>query len=236
MPALRHAADLLASARRVVVLTGAGVSAESGIPTFRDAHASMGALWSRFDPQQLATPQAFDADPALVTEWYDVRRRACLAAQPNPAHTALATLESHVLERAGSRNTVELHGNITTWRCTRTANQLQRTEPGSFPQYPLPSPFHDRALLRPAVVWFGESLPASATQAAHDAVTALQPGDVFLTVGTSALVYPAAGYIQQAKHTGATTIEINKDPTPVSDLVDLAFHDSAATVLPQLLL
>ncbi|MEZ6234427.1 MAG: NAD-dependent deacylase [Phycisphaerales bacterium] len=240
--AVEQVRRLLASARSIAVITGAGVSAESNIPTYRD---KMEGLWASFDPQTLATPEAFARDPETVTRWYDFRRAKCLEAQPNAGHLALARLESAVLARGGrftlltqnvdrlhhraaSRNVVELHGNIITWRCTRTGARFDDL-PVPFPQFPMPSPAG--GLLRPDVVWFGESLPEAAILAAFEAA---ESADVFLTVGTSAVVYPAAGFLQVAQRAGATTIEINRDPTPHSGLVDHALQGRAARILPML--
>jgi NAD-dependent deacetylase len=250
-------ADLLRGARRVVVLTGAGVSAESGIATFRSAaqdaaenakHGTMGALWAEFDPMKLATPEAFAADPATVSKWYDWRRLGCLAAEPNPGHLALAELERELESRdgtltlltqnvdrlhqkAGSRNVVELHGNIITWRCTRTGKHVELPAEG-LASFPAPSPFHPGALLRPDVVWFGEMLPEEAVMAAGEAVAAC---DAFVSVGTSAVVYPAAGFVQEASMRGATTVEVNAEETPISHTVDVSVRGKSGEVLPRII-
>jgi NAD-dependent deacetylase len=228
------------------------VSAESGIPTFRSgAPGGMEALWSSFDPQTLATPQAFARDPKMVTEWYDWRRQKCREAIPNPAHLALAALEQQILarggaftlltqnvdrlhHRAGSCNVVELHGNIMQWRCAATDRPADIPD-GPFPTTPIPSPHKLGAFLRPNVVWFGEALPQDALAAAFHAVHALTEEDVFLTIGTSAVVYPAAGFIDLAAHQGAATIEINRDPTPYSRRVTWSIMGSAGDVLPAIL-
>lgn len=247
--AIDRAVQALRSARRVAVLTGAGVSAESGLRTFRGATApdsppDMAALWKEFDPMRLATPQAFEADPAMVTRWYDWRRLGCLAAEPNAGHMALARLERWTLsrdgaaftlltqnvdrlhQRAGSKAVVELHGSIIEWRCTKSGRRtLPPTQP--FTQFPPPSQWG--GLLRPDVVWFGEMLPEDALRRAEEAAGAC---DVFLTVGTSAVVWPAAGYIHRARATGATTIEVNPDQTAASDAVDIVLRGTSAAVLP----
>lgn len=240
---MREAAAALARARSVVVLTGAGISAESGLRTFRD---TMEGLWKSFDPQKLATPEAFAADPEMVTRWYDHRRLGCLAAEPNAGHLALAELEARLLarggaftlltqnvdrlhQRAGSRNVVELHGSIIEWRCTKTG---RKTTPGPSPMTEFPPRSECGALLRPDVVWFGEMLPEAAVRAAQEAVSACE---VFLSVGTSAQVYPAAGFIHEAARHGAKTVEVNKDPTPISGLVDWSLPGKAGEVLPGLL-
>lgn len=242
----------LASARRVVVLTGAGVSAESGIPTFRSgAPGGMEALWKSFDPQTLATPEAFARDTKMVTDWYDWRRQKCREALPNPAHLALASLEhrmhsrggtfalltqnvDRLHHRAGSVNIIELHGNIMQWRCA--ASDLPADIPeGAFTQTPVPSPHRPGAFLRPNVVWFGEALSPDALSAAFATVHALSEDDIFLTIGTSAVVYPAAGFIDLAAAQGARTLEINREATPYSRRVTWSLMGSAGDILPALL-
>jgi NAD-dependent deacetylase len=208
-------ADSLRHAQHVVVLTGAGVSAESGLPTFRDA---LTGHWARHRPEDLATPEAFERDPGTVWAWYRMRREAALAAEPNPAHLALARLESLVPRftlitqnvdglhrRAGSRNIVELHGEITRVRCSRegsTAERWQEPAEGGEP----PRCEGCGAFLRPDVVWFGEQLPEPAL---HQAWAAVYDCDVFLTVGTSNLVEPAASLPWLAAAQGATVGVIN---------------------------
>ncbi len=216
-------ATALAEARGVVVLTGAGVSAESGLRTFRGTDG----WWRGHDPLSLATPEAFEADPALVSEWYDERRLAALAAHPNRAHEALAALERHVLDaggrfllvtqnvdglhrRAGSEAVLELHGNFTVWRDHRSGRRVT-PPPTPFPSHPQPGP--DGGLLRPDVVWFGEALPA---RALADADAALSWCDLLLVVGTSAVVYPAAGLIERAAASGARCVEVNLEPSAAS--------------------
>jgi NAD-dependent deacetylase len=229
-------------AQRVVVLTGAGVSAESGIPTFRDA---MDGLWAKYDPSELATPEAFERDAATVTRWYDERRLKCLKCQPNPAHAALVRLQDLVEgrgagftlltqnvdrlhQRAGSRGVVELHGSLMVWRCTETGKEtVPDGEP--FPRFPMPSPFAPGALLRPGVVWFGEMLPDAALEASE---TALGACDLFLSIGTSAVVQPAAGFVHLASRAGATTVEINRESTAISRWVDWSVMGKAGEVLP----
>ncbi len=248
-------ANALRSARRVAVLTGAGISAESGLRTFRgsgtpDLPPDMQSLWKEFDPLTLATPQAFAADPETVTRWYDWRRLGCLAAEPNPGHLALVELE-HILEsrggsltvltqnvdrlhhRAGSRDIVELHGSIIIWRCSRCGLE---TEPPAEPMQSFPprsaccSEGRD-ALLRPNVVWFGEALPADAIR---KAAIAAESCDVFLSIGTSSVVYPAAGFIEHASASGAKTIEINPEATPLSRRVDWSIRAKNGDVLPEI--
>lgn len=239
------AAAQIARARSIVVLTGAGVSAESGIPTFR---GGMEALWKSFDPMTLATPEAFARDPRTVTEWYDWRRQKCREAVANPAHTSLVELERRTTSsggrftlltqnvdrlhhRAGSRRIVELHGNIMQWRCATTDRPADVPD-GPFPHLPMPSPHHPGAHLRPCVVWFGEALPEAALEAAFEATSDC---DLFMSIGTSVQVYPAAGFIDLASSRGARTIEINRDATPISGRVDHSFRGPAGEILPAIL-
>lgn len=235
----------LRKAKHVVVITGAGVSAESGIRTFRD---TMEGLWKDFDPAKLATPEAFDADPETVTRWYDLRRLGCLAATPNPGHVALAQLEAFVLghggeftlltqnvdrlhQRAGSQEVVELHGSIMEWRCNLTGHIFE-PPPTPFEKFPPPSPFDSRSILRPDVVWFGEALPEHALVTAFERT---QRCDMFFSVGTSSVVYPAAGFVQMAAQNCAFTVEVNKEETLASNAVDVQLQGSSAVVLPELL-
>jgi len=227
----------LASAHSVVVLTGAGVSAESGVPTFRDAQTG---LWTRYDPQQLATPEAFAADPALVWRWYIHRRTLVRRAEPNAGHWALAELAQRLRDvvvvtqnvdglhrRAGSRDVIELHGNLM---------QTRRTSDDAFvstwdeTQVPPVCP-DTGALLRPNVVWFGEMLPARALETA---LARAQNCDVFLAVGTSGVVYPAASLAPLARDHGATLVEINPEPTALSAQADYVVRATSARALPAL--
>ncbi len=224
--------------RRVTVLTGAGISAESGVPTFRGEDG----LWRQYRPEELATPEAFARDPRLVWEWYDWRRRLIGACRPNRAHHTLADMEAGLPDftlitqnvdglhhMAGSRRVLELHGNIWRLRCTRegTTHEDRRT--------PLPDlPPHCAdcgALLRPDVVWFGESLPSEILEAAFAAAAAC---DVMLVVGTSAVVQPAASLPLIARQRGAAIVEVNPQATPLSDFADLVLRQPAAQALPQL--
>ncbi len=228
----------LRRARSVAVLTGAGVSAESGIPTFRDAQTG---LWARFRPEDLATPEAFERDPKLVWEWYAWRRDIVAKAAPNAGHAALARLATLVPEltlitqnvdglhqRAGSRDVIELHGNIHRSRCVRENTVVESwAETGDVP----PRCPRCGALLRPDVVWFGEMLPAAALERAEAAARAC---DVFLSVGTSAAVYPAAHLPLVARDAGATVIEVNKDPTRISNAVTYVLRGPSGAILPQL--
>lgn len=247
---IERLAGMIRRARHVAVLTGAGISAESGLRTFRgatpdDLPPDMRTLWKEFDPQTLATPEAFDADPEKVSRWYDWRRLGCLAAEPNPGHLALVAVQDSVErrggrftlltqnvdrlhQRAGSRGVVELHGSIIEWRCTATHRRLEPAAT-AFTEYPIPSPYEAGALLRPDVVWFGEALPEEALAAAGEAA---EECDLFLSIGTSAVVYPAAGFIQLAKTHGSLTAEINAEATPISGAVDCTLRGRAAAILP----
>jgi len=232
---------LLARAARVTVLTGAGMSAESGVPTFRDAQTG---LWSRFDPMQLASPEGFRADPALVWAWYAWRRDQVERAQPNAGHVALAraadrfTLFSVVTQnvdglhqRAGSRDVVELHGSLVRTRCAELCGVViscpADLPPGDPPRCP-----NCGSWLRPDVVWFGEMLDPSALQSAE---TACINCDVLLVVGTSGLVYPAAGLPLLARRAGATVIIVNPRPTELDPVAHAVVTGTAAAVLPRLL-
>jgi NAD-dependent deacetylase len=242
---MAEAGKLLARARRPVVFTGAGMSAESGVPTFRDA---LTGLWEQFDAQALATPEAFRADPALVWGWYEWRRTAVRRAEPNPGHRAVAAIEARVPgtvvvtqnvddlhERAGSAAPVHLHGSLFAPRCSACAHPAPVphgvAEPGE--GRPLTPPGCGRcdAPVRPGVVWFGEALPEQAFEAA---VEAAYRCDVLLTVGTSGLVYPAAEIPQVAARLGATVIQVNPEETPLDAVCELNLHGPAAHVLPAL--
>ena len=242
---MHRVVDAIAQARSIVALTGAGVSAESGLATFR---TGPDAWWKGRDPMTLATPEAFERDPALVSEWYEMRRQQALAAVPNPGHLALARLQSwcaardtrftlltqnvdRLHHRAGATDVIELHGTIMRWRCTRTEREMDAPAEG-VGSFPIPSPFHSGGLMRPAVVWFGEALPEPAVRAAHDAVAHC---DLFLSIGTSGVVYPAAGYLQQASARGVSSIEINPDQTQMSDRVTFSLRARSGEALPTIL-
>jgi NAD-dependent deacetylase len=228
----------LRDARNVVALTGSGVSAESGVPTFREAQTG---LWERYDPQELATPEAFDRDPQLVWEWYGWRRKLVSEAGPNPGHLALAELERRtpnftlitqnvdgLHERAGSREVIELHGNILRSKCSR---EDVIAEPDAHDEVMPPRCPRCGANLRPDVVWFGEMLPPGALDAASQATRGC---DLFLSIGTSSLVYPAASLPYEALETGATLVEINPDETPLTPHADFSLRLAAGQVLPEL--
>ncbi len=233
--------DRLASASRVVVLTGAGISAESGIPTFRDPDG----LWEKFDPQELANVEAFLDNPELVQGWYRHRRQLVEEAEPNAAHRALADLETHIdaltvvtqnvdalHTRAGSSDVVELHGNIThnyCMDCERPA-EASTVDAAIAEGVPARCPECD-GLIRPDVVWFGEQLPPAAIERAG---TAAERADVLLSVGTSAVVYPAARLPLVAQEHGAYVAEINPDTTGITEAVDESIRETAGAVLPSL--
>lgn len=219
---------------RVVVLTGAGVSAESGVPTFR----GQGGLWEQYSLEDLATPEGFARNPKLVWEWYEWRRSAVRAAEPNAAHRALAELEAsgtlddfllvtqnvdELHRRAGSRRIIELHGSLVTTRCTREG--IRKSSPYPFPE--LPPLCHCGAMLRPDVVWFGEPL---STENLHRAAAAASSSELLLVVGTSAQVYPAAGVAHQAS---GTTVEINPETTDYSRHADFVVARPAAEAVPE---
>jgi NAD-dependent deacetylase len=228
----------LASARHITVLTGAGISADSGVPTFRGANG----LWRNFRAEDLATPEAFERDPRLVWEWYNWRRELIATKQPNPAHIALVELERRrpdtfwlitqnvdgLHRTAGSRRLSEIHGNIWTVRCTHCGVISDNRE---VPIPILPICQLCQALLRPHIVWFGESLREDDLRRCDQAI---QSCDLFLVIGTSGVVYPAAGFASAAKEVGALVIEINLESTPQSDLVDLSLQGRAKDIVPLL--
>ena len=235
---LETARGWLAQAHAVAILTGAGISAESGVPTFRGAEG----LWKDHKPEELATPEAFTRDPRLVWEWYDWRRGIIAKAAPNHAHRALVKLEIQkpgftlitqnvdgLHDLAGNGKILRLHGDIWRMRCTICG--------ANFPnrRVPLPKiPPHCACggLARPGVVWFGEPLPEGMMKEAEHAASSAQ---VFLVIGTSAVVHPAASLIPYAKQSGAKVIEINPEPTAATSIVDCALHGPAGEILPQLI-
>ncbi|HEX6094706.1 MAG TPA: NAD-dependent deacylase [Thermoanaerobaculia bacterium] len=215
---------------RIVVFTGAGISADSGVPTFRGP----GGLWRDFRPEELATPAAFHRDPKLVWEWYEWRRGLIRDARPNAAHEAVARLSDAVVvtqnvdnlhARAGSRDVVELHGNIFRVRCTRESRTHIRYEP--FPD--VPPHCGCGALLRPDVVWFGESLPQ---QEIARAIAAMQWADLLLVIGTSGVVHPAAGFVSYYE---GLSIEINPEASGLTSSCTYAIAERAAVATPPII-
>jgi NAD-dependent deacetylase len=238
--------ERIGQARRVAVLTGAGMSAESGIPTFRDA---LTGLWSRFDPAQLASEEGFRADPAAVWNWYAERRMGVRGAQPNAGHHALAAFAQErpgvltvitqnvddLHQRAGNTEAIRLHGDILADRwlgpCGRArrgdACDTESAQPGTPPRCA-----ECGNLVRPGVVWFGENLPITALDAAERAAKVCQ---LMLVVGTSGAVWPAAGLASMAAHAGAYVVIVNPQPSEIDDVADVVIAGTAATALPRLL-
>ncbi|KYK27264.1 MAG: NAD-dependent deacylase [Candidatus Proteinoplasmatales archaeon SG8-5] len=229
--------DLLRVAGSVVVVTGSGVSAESGVPTFRGGDG----LWRRYRAEDLATPQAFSSDPALVWEWYDWRRGIVAKAKPNPAHEVIADMERYYPDfllvtqnvdglhrKAGNERMVEIHGNIWRVRCVA---ELDERFLYDNPLEVIPPKCECGSLLRPAVVWFGESLPFEGLTTASEGI---QNCEVFLTVGTSGVVYPVASFPMLAKSSGASVVDINKDATPITSIADHTLMGKAGEILPEL--
>ena len=231
----------LQSAQHVTVMTGAGISAESGVPTFREAQTG---LWAHFNPEDLATPEAFRRDPRLVWEWYAWRRELVSQVQPNPGHQALVEMEVHypiftlitqnvdgLHQRAGSGQrfpTIELHGNIQRTKCSRENRLVQ--DWGATDEVPPRCP-NCGSLLRPDVVWFGETLPSNALDAAREAA---QECEVFFSIGTSSLVEPAASLSFLAQQAGKCVIEINPNSTPLTLHASYVLNGPAGEVLPAL--
>ena len=229
--------DRLGPATPVAVLTGAGISAASGIPTFRGKDDS---LWSQYRPEQLATPEAFAHDPELVWRWYDWRRGLIADARPNPAHEALVVLARRTQfslitqnvdgyhQQAGSTDVIEFHGSIWMLRCTVCDHAAE--------DHRVPLPIPPRCpecgeLLRPGVVWFGEGIPPTAHEAAMQAAANSR---VFLVIGTAGAVYPAAGLVDVARSHGAFVAEFNLEPSGITDRADLFVPGNAAETIPLL--
>ena len=240
---LEEARRLLGEARFIGVLTGAGVSAESGVPTFRGKDG----LWRNFRAEELATPEAFARDPALVWEWYQWRRGLIREKEPNPAHLALVELEKRILEgggdfglitqnvdglheKAGSKRVIPIHGNIWEVRCADPSCGWKKVDRGELE--PLPRCPRCGGLARPGVVWFGEVLPG---EALDEVERVLEGCDLFLVAGTSGVVQPAASFAWAAGRRGAKVIEVNLEPTPLTQTAHLAFHGPAGEILPALL-
>jgi NAD-dependent deacetylase len=223
---------------KIVVLTGAGISAESGVPTFRDADG----LWEGHRVEDVATPEAYDAQPSAVHRFYDARRAALAAVEPNPAHHALARLEESLgddllvvtqniddlHERAGLTRVWHMHGELLSALCRGCRRRTPWT--GDLGDYP-PCPHCGVSELRPDVVWFGEMLPAGAFEAASEAA---RECEVFLSVGTSSVVYPAAALPYEALESGARLVEVNPSETPLTGHADHVLDGPAGEVLPEL--
>jgi len=230
--------QLLQNVKRIVALTGAGVSQESGLRTFRDAQ--MG-LWTQYKPEELASPEAFRRDPKLIWDWYAWRREAVKAVRPNAGHYALAKMENCVPEftlitqnvdglhrMAGNQNVLELHGNIQHVRCADcyTFSEIWDDDTESVPRCKVCS-----GLLRPDVVWFGEALPRDQLEAA---VEAARSCDVFFSIGTSGVVQPAASLAFAAHNRGAVVVEINAEPTPLTSKANYFLQGKSGEILPHL--
>jgi NAD-dependent deacetylase len=236
---IARAAPLLAAAKHIVALTGAGISAESGLPTFREAQTG---LWAQYRPEQLATPEAFARDPQLVWEWYAWRRTLAAGAEPNAGHYAVAAMErlaprftlvtqnvDGLHRRAGSRTIHELHGDVTRTICSRDRTRIESWPDSADRPPPCPQ---CGAPLRPDVVWFGEPLPSDALYAAAAAAGRC---DVMLVVGTSLHVYPAASLVPVALDAGAEVIIVNTEPPELQPHARLhLLIGSAAATLPAL--
>lgn len=237
---LAELADKLRHARHVFVLTGSGISAESGVPTFREAQTG---LWSQYSPQQLATPDAFNADPQTIWRWYTSRRNNLSRVKPNAAHYAVARMQSLVSQltlvtqnvdglhqRAGSRNVMEFHGNLMSNRCSRDGSLQPAPEDSA--EVP-PRCTECGAYLRPGVVWFGEPIPSDVLDQSFQAAASC---DLYFSVGTSSVVHPAASLVDAAMQNDATIVEVNPETTPLSRYADFVLRAQAGTALPELLL
>jgi NAD-dependent deacetylase len=233
-----QAVEFMTKAHSFAVLTGAGVSKESGIPTFRDAQTG---LWAKYDPEQLASPSGFRKDPALVWQWYDMRRQKLAEVKPNPGHYAIAALDEIVRDlvvltqnvdglhrAAGSRNVVELHGNISTFHCFER-NHVADDVPVGLSDPPV---CHCGSLIRPSVVWFGEALSEDALRKAFDAA---QHCDLMFVIGTSGLVHPAASLPFITRRKGGVVIEVNPDQTPITEVANVFIKQASGTAMPALL-
>ncbi|GAA3972731.1 NAD-dependent deacylase [Allohahella marinimesophila] len=248
---IRKAAKMLAASRRALVMTGAGISAESGIPTFRDAQSG---LWAKYRPEDLATPEAFQRNPGLVWRWYQQRRRDLRRVQPNAGHKALARLAERIgsyplvtqnvddlHERAGSERVIHLHGELFGTHCFEclapcseeadTAEEKDRATATGSEAMP-PRCVHCGAFIRPSVVWFGEMLPAAAWA---EAEAAAQRCDVLLCIGTSSLVYPAAHLPGIVLEAGGQVVQVNPEPTALDTRATINLRGKAGEILPALL-
>jgi NAD-dependent deacetylase len=237
MTDIEKAVELLKPVRKLVVTTGAGMSKESGIPTFRDAPSS---LWANYNPEDLATPEGFRRDPPLVWNWYVERRKMIGQATPHPGHFAVAELEpmfeqfmvltqniDDLHRKAGSKRIVEVHGNIFRYKCFDNHHPVDKLPATT----EVPPRCHCGSMIRPDVVWFGEAL---AQDDLDRAFAALSDCEAVLVVGTSGIVYPAAGFPHAAKSMGAAVVEVNPEETPITDLADVFVKAPAGEALPPL--
>ena len=228
----------LRKSERVTALTGAGVSQESGLRTFRDAQTG---LWSQYKPSELASPEAYERDPKLVWDWYAMRREKVREVEPNPGHYALVDMAHRIQDfslitqnvdnlhrKAGSPHVIELHGNLQRVKCSSCSQQAEAWEDADDD---VPLCESCGGLLRPDVVWFGESLPRTELEAAVEAARACQ---VFFSIGTSGLVQPAASLAYAARNRGAVVVEVNAEPTPLTQKVDFPLHGKSGEILPAL--
>ncbi len=221
-----------------VILTGSGTSAESGVPTFRDAQ---NGLWSRYRAEDLATPEAFARDPQVVWEWYEWRRGIVASVQPNPGHYAIVELQRRLRrvtlitqnvdglhQRAGSADVIEFHGNLMRSKCSaeHCVVEVDRSEQASPPRCP-----NCGELVRPDVVWFGEAIPDVELEAA---LAAAADCDLMMVVGTSAQVQPAASLAERARARGAVLVEINPEATPLTPRADFVLSGPSGRILPEL--
>ena len=232
----------LVAARQVLVLTGAGMSAESGVPTFRDAQTGM---WARYRPEDLATPEAFERHPARVWNWYEERRKSVRQAEPHAGHLALVRMAAMLgsvrivtqnvdglHQQAGSKQVVELHGNINRSKCSVSHRPISREWLQDSAEQPPPSPYVKHGKARPDVVWFGEVLPQ---EPLDEAMAAASHCDFCFSVGTTSLVQPAAGLPLLALQNGAALVEINPVETPLSMHADQCIRGPASGVLKTIL-
>lgn len=230
--------EILSKANNIAVLTGAGISAESGISTFRDPDG----LWAKFNPMELASIEGFMSNPQRVWDWYQYRRKVVYEAKPNPGHYALVEMEKifpqftlitqnvdRLHQKAGSKNVIELHGNIIENHCFNCKLPYEKEidlESGTIPRCPKCG-----GLIRPSVVWFGEMLPPDALEMAE---ISARECEIFFSIGTSAEVFPAANLPYIAKHSGATLVEVNPNPTVLSPFVDFKISETSAKSLPKI--
>jgi NAD-dependent deacetylase len=234
-----RAAHALSGARAVSVLSGAGISAESGVPTFRSA----GGLWAEHRIEDVATPEALRRNPRLVWEFYEMRRGNMRSVEPNPGHLALAEMEELFEEfttitqnidglhqRAGSTRVHEVHGSLWQAHCMESCGRVENPFP--YPARELPPRCRCGSILRPSVVLFGEMLPE---RTMRDATSAASRSDVALVVGTSSVVWPAAGIPLTAQRCGAVVIEVNPERTELTDSFDISLRGPSGTILPRLL-